>query len=186
MTYAGSRVGAIGEARRIAFAFFAGIVISLVVLGTLASYFGRLLARWSGTFAIAAAVFSIGAGVIAIAGPALRRRVSNVDVTKRGGALGAFVYGLLYTVATLTTSAGPLLLLLTIAAAIGEPLYGAILSFGYGIGRGLPFLVLAYFAGGAAAWLTKMDRWRRGAEVVSGIALIGVGGYFLRLGAQLL
>lgn len=44
--------------------------------------------------------------------------------------------------ATLTTSAGPLLLLLTVAAALGRPAYGAALSLAYSIGRGVPFLRL--------------------------------------------
>lgn len=91
---------------------------------------------------------------------------------------GAFLYGLTYTLATVTTGAGPLLLLLTIAAAMGRPLYGAVLSFAYGIGRGAPFLILGIFAGAVGAWLTRMEKMRRAAEMVSGLALIVIGGYF--------
>lgn len=169
----------------IAVSFFAGITLSLLVLGTAAAYFGRLLVKWSASFAVAAAVLSIAAGVIALFGPALRRHISNPNVKKRGGIGGAFVYGLFYTVATLTTSAGPLMLLLTIAAAVGKPVYGAALSLAYGIGRGLPFLLVGLFAGRVSGWLARLERGRRVAEVVSGLALIGVGVYFVRLAQQI-
>lgn len=189
-----SYIGAHGEqtgdrprrgARLLALSFFLGVTTGLLVLGTAAAYFGRLLVRWSANFAIATAVLSILIGLAALLGPVLRRYVPNPEVKKRGGVGGAFVYGLLFTVATLTTSAGPLMLLLTIAAAVGKPLYGAVLSLAYGIGRGLPFLLVGLFAGRVAGWLARLERGRRLAEIVSGLALIGVGVYFLRLATQI-
>lgn len=91
---------------------------------------------------------------------------------------GALFYGLVYTLATVTTGAGPLFLLLTIAAAIGRPAYGAALSIAYGIGRGLPFLLLGLFAGVVGTWLARVEKLRRATELVSGIALVAIGGYF--------
>lgn len=172
-------------AKLLAVSFFAGVTTGLLVLGTTAAYFGRLLVRWSASFAIATAVLSILAGLIALFGPFVRRRVPNPEIKKRGGVGGAFVYGLLFTVATITTSAGPLMLLLTIAAAVGNPVYGAALSLAYGVGRGLPFLLVGLFAGRVAQWLAKVERGRRIAEVVSGVALIVVGIYFVRLAMQI-
>lgn len=173
------------SAKLLALAFFAGVTTGLLVLGTAAAYFGRLLVRWSASFAVATAVISILAGVLALFGPFIRRRVPNPEIKKRGGAGGAFVYGLLFTIATITTSAGPLMLLLTIAAAVGKPLYGAGLSLAYGVGRGLPFLLVGLFAGHVAGWLARLERGRRVAEIVSGLALIAVGIYFARLALQI-
>lgn len=189
MTYVGSQ-GARGAdyrvaARRMALAFFVGITLSLFVLGTLAAWLGRLIGEWSGPFALAAAIFSILVGLAALAGPVIRRRIPSPRVVKSGGVTGAFVYGLLYTVATLTTSAGPLVLLLTIAAAMGEPLYGGALSLAYGVGRGAPFLLLGLFAERVSGWISRLERGRRALEVVSGLALVGVGVYFLNLAGQL-
>jgi len=187
----GSQVEAAPAAARrrrgilVSVAFFAGVVLSLLVLGTAAAYLGRLLSRWSSSFAYGAAVFSLGAGLAAICGPAIRRRVPDPEIARRGGVAGAFVYGLCYSVATVTTSAGPLLLLLTIAAAIGRPAYGAALSLSYGIGRGLPFLLLGLFAGAVGAWLARVNRARRAAEVASGLALVGLSVYFAWLGYRL-
>lgn len=154
------------------------MVLSLLALGVAASYFGRLLADWSAPFAILAALFSIAAGTAAIFAPQLRRRIAGPSIPKGGDLPGAFFYGLAYTLATVTTGAGPLFLLLTVAAAIGRPAYGAALSIAYGIGRGLPFLLLGLFAGVVGAWLARVEKVRRGAELVSGIALVAIGGYF--------
>ncbi len=169
----------------ISFAFFFGVVLSLLVLGTAAALLGRLLARWSAAFAVGTAVFSLAAGLIAICGPAVRRRFPDPEVGKRGGIIGAFLYGLCYSVATIITSAGPLLLLLTVAAAIGRPAYGAALSLSYAIGRGVPFLLLGLFAGAVGAGLARIGRARRIAEIVSGVALVVLAIYFARL-AQML
>jgi cytochrome c-type biogenesis protein len=150
-----------------------------------ASYLGRLLAGWSWAFAIGVSLFSLAAGLAAIFGPAIRRYVPDPEIDKRGGIAGAFIYGLLFSIATVTTSAGPLLLLLTVAAAIGRPAYGAILSFSYAIGRGVPFLLLGLFAGTVGAWLARLGRVRRIAEVVSGVGLIVLAVYFARFAQRL-
>jgi cytochrome c-type biogenesis protein len=162
----------------LSFSFFAGVVLSVTALGVAASYVGRLLADWSTGFAIVTAILSLIAGLAAIFAPQLRVRIAAPDIRKRGGISGAFAYGLAYTLATVTTGAGPLFLLLTITAAIGRPAYGGLLSLAYGLGRGLPFLLLGIFAGAVGSWLARVERLRRGAELVSGIALVAIGGYF--------
>lgn len=162
----------------LASAFFLGVVLSILGLGIAASYLGRLFAAWSVGFAALTALFSFAAGTAAIGAPWIRRYVPAPNVERRSGLSGAFLYGLAYTLATVTTGAGPLLLLLTITAAIGRPVYGAAISLAYGIGRGLPFLLLGLFAGAIGSWLARIEKFRRGAELVSGIALLVIGGYF--------
>ena len=63
------------HATLISSAFFFGVVLSLLALGTAASYLGRLLAGWSVAFAVGAATVSIVAGTAALLGPHLRRRI---------------------------------------------------------------------------------------------------------------
>ena len=121
---------------------------------------------------------SFAGGLAAFLAPALRRRFAGPELEKRGGLSGAFLYGLTYTLATVTTGAGPLLLLLTVVAAIGRPLYGGALALAYGIGRGLPFLLLGIFAGAGGTWIARIERLRRPAEIVSGLALVAIGAYF--------
>lgn len=183
----GSQVEGAPEGKRrrrgvtLSLAFFLGVVNSLLALGVAASYLGRLLARWSVAFAMAVSLFSLVAGLAAILGPTLRRYIPDPEIANRGGIAGAFFYGLCYSAATVTTSAGPLLLLLTVAAAIGRPAYGAVLSLSYAIGRGVPFLLLGLFAGTVGAWLARISWARRVAELVSGVALLVLAVYFARL-----
>ena len=162
-------------------AFFAGLVLSLTIVGTAASILGRLLAGWRTGFAIGAAILTGLVGVAVLFGPTMRRVIPDPPVMRGAGLGGAFTYGVLFSIATITTSAGPLLLLLTVAAAIGRPWYGAALSLAYGIGRASPFLALAIFSGQIGALISRVERMRRPFEIASGAALIGVAGYFARI-----
>lgn len=166
---------------RLSVAFFVGLVLTLGVVGTIAALMGRLLTRWSSVFSLGAALLTFIAGLATLFAPALRRRIPDPEVRQRRGVAGAFVYGVLFSVATITTSAGPLVLLLTIAAAMGRPVYGAALSLAYGVGRGLPFLALGLFAGRLSSWIERIEPARRVLEVVSGIALLGLSVYFVWL-----
>ena len=166
-------------------AFFVGLVIALTALGTAASLAGRLLTNWNVPFAIGAAALTFVAGLATIAAPWLRRRVPDPVVRQRTGLAGAFAYGAAYSVATITTSAGPLILLLTIAAAMGRPAYGATLSLSYAIGRGMPFVFLGLFAGELGAWLERVNSARRAVELVSGVALVALSAYFVWLAVVL-
>ncbi len=169
----------------LALAFFVGLVLTLGVLGTAAALIGRLLTQWKAGFAFGAAALTFIAGLATLFAPAVRRRIPDPVIRQRRGVAGAFVYGVLYSVATITTSAGPLILLLTVAAAMGRPVYGMSLSVAYGIGRGLPFLALGIFAGRLGTWLERIDRGRRSIEVISGLALLGLTIYFVRLATVL-
>lgn len=166
-------------------AFFAGLTLTLTVLGGVASVIGRVLIQWKGAFALGAAALTFAAGFAALFGPALRRRVPSPEIRQRGGIVGSFLYGALFSVATITTSAAPLFLLLTAAAALGRPWYGAALSLAYGVGRGLPFLAVGAFAQRVKDWLGSSGRARRMVEVTSGVALLGLSFYFVRLSGLL-
>lgn len=184
-----ARAGPPRAARRggaaLSVAFFLGLVLTVTALGAAAAVVGRLLTRWDAAFALGAAAVTLAAGLVTLSAPALRRRVPDPGIRQRGGVTGAFAYGVLYSVATVTTSAGPLILLLTVAAAMGRPTYGAGLSLAYGVGRGLPFLGLGLLAGRIGAWLERAERARRPVEVLSGLALLGLAAYFVRLAVAL-
>lgn len=191
VSYVGYQVESVGEPERrrygaaLSLAFFAGLLLGLVVLGVTAALLGRVLAQWDAAFAAGAALIALLAGLAALSGPALRRRVPDPNVRRRGGIVGSFLYGTVYSVATITSSAGPLLLLLTISAAVGRPLYGALIATAFAIGRGLPFLLLGLFAGRVGTWVARVERYRRPAEAVSGVVLIGLSGYFAWLASVL-
>ena len=159
----------------IALAFFTGIVINLTILGALAAGLGAILTESFGRYwTLGMAVFSLAAAILAFWGP--RLRPSQLAALRRPGITGAFIYGFVFS---LGTSAAPLLVLLTVAATQAGTVYGVLLSFAFGIGRGLPFLVVGLFAG-AVMRLARISVWRRTIQYVSGTALLFVSFYYAR------
>lgn len=159
----------------VAAAFFAGIVVNLTVLGALAGRLGGVLTTSFGrSWTLAMALASLVAATLAFYGP--RLRVERLAALRRPGLVGAFGYGFIFS---LGTSAAPLLVLLTIAAAHADPLYGLVLAMTFGIGRGLPFLVLGLFVGELVRF-TRLAQWRRSLQVASGVLLLIVSVYYAR------
>jgi cytochrome c-type biogenesis protein len=165
---------------QVAVAFFAGIVVSLTVLGALAGRLGALATEAFGrNWALAMAAASLAAAVVAFSWP--RMKIATLTAWRRPGVLGAFGYGLVFS---LGTSVAPLLLLLTIAAA-QAPQHALLLAFVFGLGRGFPFLI-AGLAGSALTGWTRLGAWSRAIQVVSGVALLGVAVYYIDVFRQLL
>ncbi len=165
----------------IAVAFFLGIVVNLTVLGAIAGRLGAFLTESFGRYwALAMATISLVAAVVAFWGP--RLRVQRLADLRRPGFSGAFAYGFIFS---LGTSAAPLLLLLTVAAAQAHAEYGLLLAFAFGVGRGLPFLLVGVSAG-LIVRVAALSRWRRPLQFVSGGALLIVGAYYVRAFATLL
>jgi cytochrome c-type biogenesis protein len=73
-----------------------------------------------------------------------------------------------------------LLLLLSVAAATANPVYGFILALAFGIGRGLPFLIVSAFAG-AVTKFAQLTWLRKSIQIVSGVALLFVCYYYVRV-----
>lgn len=160
----------------IALAFFCGIVVCLSILGALAGKLGIFLTETFGQYwAISMAVISLVAAVFAFYGP--RLTTTKLANMRKPGIGGSFVYGLIFS---LGTSAAPLLLLLSVAAATANPIYGFILALVFAIGRGLPFLVVSAFAG-AVTKFAQLTWLRRTIQIVSGLALLYVCYYYVRV-----
>lgn len=159
----------------IAVAFFAGIVLNLTILGAVAGRLGGILTESFGRYwTLGMAMLSLAAALLAFWGP--RLRAMQLATLRRPGVTGAFVYGFIFS---LGTSAAPLLLLLTIAASQGGTIYGVLLSFAFGVGRGLPFLLVGIFAG-AVMRLARIGMWRRTIQFVSAVVLLFVSVYYVR------
>ena len=154
-------------------AFFAGIVLSLTVLGGVAGRLGALATESFGrNWALGMAILSLIAAALAWWWP--RLPVDRLTAWRRPGIVGSFVYGVVFS---LGTSVAPFLLLLTIAAAVGQPEQAILLAFIFGLGRGLPFLV-AGMVGSAATGLTRLGLAGRSVQIVSSVALVIVSIYY--------
>jgi cytochrome c-type biogenesis protein len=160
----------------IALSFFCGILVCLSILGALAGKLGVFFTESFGQYwALSMALISAIAAVIAFYGP--RLSIKKLAAIRRPGIGGSFVYGLVFS---LGTSAAPLLLLLSVAAATTNPVYGFILALAFGIGRGLPFLIVSLFAG-AVAKFAQLTWLRRSIQIVSGLALLFVCYYYAKV-----
>ncbi len=159
----------------IAFSFFAGIVVNLAILGALAGHIGAVLMDSFGKYwTFSMAVVSLLAAGLIFFGP--QASADRLAALRNPGFAGAFTYGFIFS---LGTSAAPLLLLLTISAAQANTLYGLLLAVSFGIGRGLPFLLIGVFSG-TVVRLTCLGQWRRTLQVVSGSVLLIVSVYYAR------
>jgi cytochrome c-type biogenesis protein len=160
----------------IALGFFCGIVVCLSVLGALAGKLGVFFTEAFGQYwALSMALISAIAAAIAFYGP--RLSITKLAAIRRPGIGGSFVYGLVFS---LGTSAAPLILLLSVAAATANPVYGFILALAFGIRRGLPFLIVSAFAGTVtkSAQLTWL---RKSIQILSGLALLFVCYYYVKV-----
>lgn len=158
----------------IALSFFLGIVVTLTVLGAVAGHIGVLLSESFGKYwALAMAVISLVAAVVAFYGPYMK--VTQLEALRAPGVSGTLLYGAIFS---LGTSAAPLLLLLSIAAAKASLWYGLILALAFGIGRGIPFLIVGLFAGSVAK-LAQLSWLKKGIQIVSGLALLFVCYYYI-------
>lgn len=160
----------------IALAFFLGIVVCLSILGALAGKLGVLLTETFGQYwAISMAVISAVAAIFAFYGP--RLTTTKLAAIRKPGVGGSFVYGLIFS---LGTSAAPLLLLLSVAATTANSFYGFLLALVFAVGRGLPFLIVSAFAG-AVTRFAQLTWLRRSIQIVSGLALLYVCYYYVKV-----
>lgn len=60
-----------------------------------------------------------------------------------------------------------------------SPVNGLLLAMAFGVGRGLPFLLVGLFAG-ALVRFTRVGYWRRAIQAASGTALLVVSLYYTR------
>lgn len=101
--------------------------------------------------------------------------------------LNAFVYGMLYGPIALPCS-GPLVVsIFALSLTAGEAL-GRLTTFvWFGLGFGVPLLVLSLLSGATQRWITRLfARHARAVNVVSGVLLVAVGAYDLAQNWELL
>jgi len=94
------------------------------------------------------------------------------------GLLGAYLVGLVFGFAA-SPCAGPVLgIIVSVAAASGRIYMGGLLLFAFGIGQGVPLLLVGSVAGALRAWRGLSRYWEYGAYV-AGLLFVGVGAYLI-------
>ncbi len=178
-------IGGYGETSRLrgfamSFSFVLGLSVTFAVLGLSAALLGKIFGQvgdaWLYIIAGVALVMGLQLlGVINISLPTL----SKMPV-KGGGLPAAFVMGLLFGLVASPCATPVLAVLITFVAAQGEIWYGAALLFVYGLGHGLPLLIIGTFTA-VMKKFAGFQRWAKYVTYVSGGLLIIFGLYFLIL-----
>lgn len=118
------------------------------------------------------ALVSLVAAFIAFGGA--RLTINQLKALRQNGITGAFVYGFIFS---LGTSVAPLLLMITVAASQTSQIYSMILAFAFGLGRGLPFLLIGVFSATIIRF-TRLNVWNKAIQIISGIGLLIVSIYY--------
>ena len=99
-------------------------------------------------------------------------------MSRRGSLVSAFIFGAISgTVASPCLSPG-LLLLLTLVSALGSRLLGFLILFAFGIGLGLPLLIIGTFSS-SLSLLPRAGMWMVEIKKIFGFLLLGVCFYFI-------
>jgi len=170
-----------GRSLALSAAFALGLAITLTALGVIASLLGGLIGGntriWY--YLVAAVCIVMGlqwAGVLALPLPDIAAR--QREKVQARGLLGALALGLVSGLAASGCATTALAAILTLAMAKGATLYGAALLLVYGLGRGVPIIVIGTFAGLVKA-IPVLVRWSSRLEQLSGGLMVLVGLYFL-------
>ena len=161
--------------------FVLGMSLLFASIGAAAALLGRalLVGAWA-YYVVAVICVVLGLqmlGVINLPFDALNRFLPNTRPERRGF-VGAFVFGILFGVVASPCSTPILAAIATIAAARGSVPQGALLLFIYGLGKGVPLLLLGLAAGSLSA-MRSISRATGLLTKIGGAALVGVAAYLV-------
>lgn len=164
-------------ALRTSAAFVVGVAAATAVLGMLAALAGRALTGLGGWASYLVALVPIAMGLHLLGWLKVPLPSSSVT-SKAGGVLGSFASGLLLSLVLAPCGTPVLASVLSFAAYQQSVAYGGALLFAYGLGVGLPILVLGTAAGSLARRLDRLG-WRAWVDRGAGAGLLALGFYLL-------
>ena len=158
-------------------AFVAGVATATALLGVLAALAGRALTGLGGWASYVIALVPLAMGLHLLGWLTVPLPAFSVSARARG-VVGSFATGLLLSLVLAPCGTPVLASVLSFAAYKRSAAYGGTLLFAYGLGVGLPMLVLGT---AASALGRKFDRhgWRTSVDRVAGGLLLALGFYLL-------
>lgn len=158
-------------------AFVAGVATATAALGIIAALAGRALTGLSGWAPYLIALVPLAMGLHLLGW--MKVPLPTFGATaKRAGVVGSFASGLLLSLVLAPCGTPVLASALSFAAYKQSIAYGGALLFAYGLGVGLPMLVLGTAAGTLARRLDRAG-WRAWVDRGAGVALLALGFYLL-------
>ncbi len=190
LAYLSGGQGTASSRRRYLLGFFvlAGVLVMMIVLGALIALLSISIGsalRWIVPLSDA---IIIGLGILLIANVNPFKALPQIRIPAlRQPLINAFVYGLLYGPITLPCS-GPLIVsVFALSLSVGETLSRMSVFLWFGVGFGLPLLILSLLAGGLQRQITQLlARHARVINLSGGLMLVGIGLYDLSLNWDLI
>jgi cytochrome c-type biogenesis protein len=163
--------------------FVLGMSLVFASIGAAAGLLGHAIMAGSWAYYLAAAVcVVIGLQMLGVVNLPVDRLNRFLPSRKpgRGGFVGALLFGMLFGLVATPCSTPILVAIATMAAASGSAASGAALLFTYGLGKGVP-LVLLGLASGSLTFMRSISRMTPVLTKVGGVALLGAAGYLVWL-----
>lgn len=157
-----------------AVAFVLGVAVAIAVLGGVAAYIGRI-AVLSSPVRYGIAIIPVVMGLCQLGWLPLPRWTAPTFTASAGGAFGA---GALLSLIIGPCGTPVLASVLSFAAYKQSLVYGGFLLFAYGVGSGLPLVLVGTAAGGLLNSVER-TRVRRGLDAILGGSLVLLGLYLL-------
>lgn len=166
-----------------ALAYIVGIATTFSCLGLLAAFtghlFGTIMQNLWVILCLVALLLYLAGSMLGLYDMYIPRFMQNNAQAKKGGSLlSAFLFGIMSgTVASPCLSPG-LVLLLSIVTALSSLFIGFVLLFAFGIGLGIPLLIIGTFSGSLNV-LPRAGMWMIEIKKLFGVIMIGMCFYFL-------
>lgn len=154
--------------------FVLGTATAMTILGMSAAFAGQTMGAFGGWVPFVVAVVPTIMGIALLGGFRIRTPIAT-GWTQQGRA-GAFLTGLLLSLVISPCGTPALAVILSFAAYKGSPAFGALLLFAYGIGNGLPLLIVGTAAGEATKRLQRLG-WTQWVNRGAGVGMLGLGVY---------
>lgn len=161
-----------------ALAFVFGTVVAMTALGIGAAALGRTMTAAGGDwvrYAVALVPFVMGLHALGWIHLPVPR---SPEIMKTGSVSVAFLTGLLLSLVLAPCGTPVLAAILSYAAYQGKIWYGGVLMFVYGLGAGVPMLLIGMGAGRLSQHLAAAA-WRPWIDQSAGAVMLGLGFYLL-------
>lgn len=163
--------------------FVLGMAVAMTTLGVVAALAGESMSGLGGwvAYVVAAVPIVMGLQLLGVVGLPMPKGLRSWG--GRGFA-GAFVTGLVFSLVISPCGTPALAAILSVAAFKGSVTFGALLLFAYGVGIGLPVLVVGTVAGEATKRLLQRLGWAEWIKRGAGVAMLALGGYLVFAAAR--
>ncbi|MDD3776956.1 MAG: cytochrome c biogenesis protein CcdA [Actinomycetota bacterium] len=163
--------------------FVAGFSLIFILLGSTATFVGRLLSQYSSIIARVGGVFLIIFGLHYMG--VFKLRFLNIEkrfempTSLKSGYLSSFLIGLVFSFGWVPCVGLILSGILLLASQMDTLLQGIGLLAAFSVGLGLPFVLASIFIGFFSRLLKKLNRHLNIVSIISGIFLIILGIIFV-------